>query len=183
MYKEPAMRIWFVVLTIAAVGCSTHYVPRSRGRLAVVMEDGKPAYSRDGQVFSHGILGGGLVDAVAGNPQALDAAREYRSRVTTGLVVGLGGLVCSSVAFGLAITRLEGETPGRRDGEVYAWTALGCLAASLIGLTYGVTAEPYRWDAINIYNDGIELQQMQGPPGMPFSATPRPRTDVSLQMH
>src|SRR5258706_11083559 len=109
------MRILIVVIALAALGCNSNYIPRSRGRIAVVMRDGKPAYIRDGQTFDHGVLGGGLGDVVAGNRQAEDAAHEYRSRLGTGLVIGLGGPVGSSGALRGAAGKSLHETSPKKS--------------------------------------------------------------------
>ncbi|MEO8701127.1 MAG: hypothetical protein ABI867_13845 [Kofleriaceae bacterium] len=153
-----------VAAAIAAIGCSTHYTPRTPNRIAVVMDAGKPAYMRDGILYPHGLLGGGLVDAVAGNPGAEDAANEYRSRVGTGLVVGLLGLGCLTVASSIALANAVEE--GNQSNRTTGWVALGCAIATIAGMSYGISAEPYRWDAVNIFNDTQAPPQLPGPPGM-----------------
>src|SRR5438094_9055620 len=106
------MRTCLVVVVVGALGCSSHYIPQRPGQIGVIMQNGAPAYVRDGHVYEHGLLGGGLLDAVQGNPRAMDAAHEYRSRVTTGLVLGIGGAVCTGVALGVGLGRLAAEDTG-----------------------------------------------------------------------
>jgi hypothetical protein len=168
------MRTFTVVAVVAALtagACSSNYLPRSRGRIAVMLRGGQQVYMRDGNVYSNGLLGGGLRDAVAGNPDAERAADEYSGRIKTGLLVGLGGLVCSTVASVVALRHeIEDDYDdyGDNDGvPASMWVALGCLVASIGGIGYLATAEPYRWDAINIYNDGFETAPPipTGPPG------------------
>jgi hypothetical protein len=162
-----------VIAALFAGACSSNYFPRTRGRVAVMLRGGQPVYVRDNQVYSHGLLGGGLRDAVAGNPDAERAADEYSSRLKTGLLVGLGGLACSTVAMVVALKDLDDgyDEYGERDSPpAAAWVALGCMVASIGGIGYLVTAEPYRWDAINIFNDGVDAAPppappVQGPPG------------------
>ncbi len=157
-----------VAAILVAAACSTSYVPRSGRRIAVVMDGGQLAYQRDGQVYTHGLFGGGLVDAVQGVPAAEEAARSFRRRMASGFVMLFGGLVCSMVALEVAFERSaddESERPLAVSG--------GCL---LVGLTGGVvlgSAAPYQWDAINLFNDAVEPAApppASGPPG----AQPRP---------
>lgn len=141
---------------VALPACNSTYIPQTRGRVALIMQNGGPAYVRDGQIIRHGFLGGGLLRAVRGNPAAERAAREYHERQKDGLLLGLGGLLCSVIAAGKMAADLDAQ---QQDGEsndevpTAAWIALGCLVASMGGVGYIVTAEPYRYDAINIFND------------------------------
>lgn len=137
---------------LVATACSTNYVPRSPGRVAVTMEDGAPAYVRDGQSFRHGFLGSGLKKAVRGNRQAEAAADEYHDRIRDGLLVTLLGGVCMSTALGMAIDDID-DNESDRHVETKLLVALGCSGLMLGGALYTATAEPYRWDAINIFND------------------------------
>jgi hypothetical protein len=162
-------------VAIAAVGCSSGYIPRTPGRVAIVMDAGKIAYVRDGRSYPHGLLGGGLEDAVAGNPGAETAAHEYRSRLGTGLLVGVLGLTCMTVALSLSIGKLADEEAPNPRTE--GWVSLGCAVASIAGFGYAITAEPYRWDAINIFNDTQPSAPYPGLPGPP-GATRR----MSMQM-
>jgi hypothetical protein len=77
-----------VALAAALTACTSSYVPQSRGRVGMILQGGAQAYVRDGRIYPHGFLGGGLLRAVAGNAAAERAARESRSPAT-GLLVGL----------------------------------------------------------------------------------------------
>jgi len=159
-----------LVILLSVAACSSNYVPQSRGRVAMVLRNGAPAYVRDGQVYVHGVAGSGLVKAVAGNPAAERAAHEYRSRIGWGLFYALGGLTCSVVSAGVAAHSLAAEdsvsSTGRRNTvPVSLWVSLGCLVGSFAGLGYLATAEPYRYDAINLFNDASPPVDLQGPPG------------------
>lgn len=159
------MRKLAVVALLAA--CSSHYMPRSRGRVAVVMQGGAMAYARDGEVHPHGFFGSGLEDAVRGNPEAEAAAAEYHDRMRDGFVATILGAVCLPVSVGyLAATSVDGEA-NDNNTMIGAGAALGCTALMFGGLIYTVSAEPYRWDAINRFNDS-EPQPVQGPPGYRF---------------
>ncbi|MEJ7734877.1 MAG: hypothetical protein WKG00_37525, partial [Polyangiaceae bacterium] len=59
-----------VVTALAATsGCATNYKPRPSPRVAVVMEDGAPALEKNGSTTKLGPFGGGLVEAVEGQPE------------------------------------------------------------------------------------------------------------------
>jgi hypothetical protein len=156
-----------LVILLAVAACSSSYIPQTRGRVAMIMQHGGPAYVRDGEIIRHGFLGSGLVRAVAGNPGAEHAAHEYRSRLGWGLFYGLGGLVCSTVSMVVAIDSAVDSESGA-GVPTGVWVSLGCLVASFAGFGYLATAEPYRYDAINIFNDtgaAPQLPQETGPPG------------------
>lgn len=133
------------------------------------MSGGAPKYVRDGQEFTVGPFGGGLTDAVANDPEALEAAESYESRTTTGIIlVGVGAL-CTGAALVLLLSEVD-RRPEDRDG---ARTGLGagavlCAVGGLLsGSIVAMTAPPYHWDAINIYNDHAEerlLRQYAMPP-------------------
>ena len=145
-------------LVLAAPACSSQYIPQARGRVSLMMQGGAPVYVRDGQVIKHGFLGSGLERAVRGNPAAERAAREYRERMRDGLLVSTASLVCM-VASGAAaahdLDEQHGEVDSNVDADVptAAWVALGCFGLMMGGLGYVISAEPYRYDAINIFND------------------------------
>tara|TARA_R110002096_G_scaffold435826_2_gene663519 strand:- start:34473 stop:35018 length:546 start_codon:yes stop_codon:yes gene_type:complete len=151
--------------SLAASACSTGYVPKRNGKLAVVMQGGQVGYERDGRFHSHGVFGGGLVDAVRGVPAAESAAEAHQSRTAWGFVSTIGGMVCSSVAFGYAIEESENRSSSSNAGLL----ALGCLGASALGLGLIISAVPYRFDAVNIFNDSV---QPTGPVYMPGQAPP-----------
>ena len=160
-----------VAAGFAIAACSTSYVPTSRGRVSVVMDTGTPAYVRDGQHYPHGFLGSGLIRAVSGNPAAEEAARNYRTRLGTGLVVSLVGTVCSTAAIFVAV-----ERGNNHEGVAPLYAVLGCSLLIMGGAFYAISAEPYRWDAINIFNDAAPLPPLNGPPGTPVGQTARTET-------
>jgi hypothetical protein len=154
-----------VLAALLASGCSSSYTPRAGRRLSIVLSGGQIAYVRDGRMIEHGILGGGLVDAVEGVPQAEEAARIYHRRTVGGFLVGIGGILCSSLAFGRAVSVAEGD----HDASTELTVSLGCFAASMAGFAYMGSGAPYLYDAINIYNDSVDAPT--GPPG----SAPPPR--------
>jgi hypothetical protein len=146
-------------LTVAAVvfgsACSSHYMPRANGRVAIMMQDGTPVYVREGLVIQPGFLGSGLEQAVAGNPGAMAAARRFHNGGRDALIeVLIGGL-----AFLGGTTVLSAELASTNGLPPRATEAAG--AAAIVGavlMTYGMfqalDAQTYQWDAINIFNDG-----------------------------
>lgn len=138
-------------IAVAAAGCySTAYTPQSPGRVSIIMVNNKLAFARDGRTYEHGALGGGLELAVAGVPAAERAAHRYVSKRTSGLVMAIGGLLCSMGAVGFAV---DDAVDDSQDPETELYITLGCLAVSYIGIFQIAGAEPYKYDAINIFND------------------------------
>ena len=168
------MRMVAVVALLAA--CSSHYIPRSRGRVGVVMQGGTPAYVRDGEVHPHGFFGAGLEEAVRGNPGAERDAAEYHDRMRDGFLATIVGSVCMPVAVGYLAAESVQDQPSTMNQNIAIGAALGCTALMFGGLFWAVSAEPYRWDAINRFND-TEL-----PPGPPGFAQAQPLPRESLKM-
>ena len=171
-----------VSLTVTA--CSTHYQPRAGHRLSVVMEDGKVAYHRNGETISHGFFGGGLVEAVEDDPAARQAAETYRGRNVGGFVATTVGLVCflGGSAYALSADSSSDDGVFNSERSTIFLGALACLlAGSITGSVLFMTAQPYHWDALNIYNDNAESRAYRFQPpvvpggGMPpgLSAPPR----------
>ena len=147
---------------LALSACSSNYIPQQRGRVAVTMRSGQMAYVRDGHVIEHGLLGGGLEDAVAGHPAATVAANEYTDRLKWGLVGMLAGTVAMIGGMTYAISNsdpLDDRNDDKAERGIYI--GLGGAVVMMIGAFYLASAEPYRWDAINIFNDSPP------PPAMP----------------
>jgi len=144
------------VAVIAATGCSTHYMPMAHGRVSTIMQGGQMAYVRDGRVIRRGALGGGLIEAVRGNPAAERAARTFYQRNRDGLVMSLSGLACTAFGAGWLAYTLEGNDGQVRNSEMTLpmITTVGCLVLSYAGLFYMASGQPYSLDAINIFNDG-----------------------------
>lgn len=172
------MRI--VVLVVALAACSSHYIPRSQGRVGVIMQSGVPAYVRDGEIHAHGFFGSGLQDAVRGNPAAERDAVEYHDRQVDGFVAAIIGSVCMPVAVGYLAAQSIDDQPSNTNQEIAAGAAIGCTALMFGGLFWAASAEPYRWDAINRFND-TEPAYPPGPPGAPFAQT-QPLPQQSLKM-
>jgi hypothetical protein len=138
-------------LCMALAACSSAYSPRASKRLTIVMQGGSVAYLRGGQVYEAGVFHGGLVDAVQGVPAAVDAAKIYRRRAISGTLLWLGGAVCIPIAAFATVDQIsDGAT-----GTAYAILG-GCAAVSIVGALIASSGSPYYWDAINLYNDGVD---------------------------
>lgn len=164
-----------IALTLLAVtGCSSSYMPQTRGRVAVMIRSGTPAYVRDGQVYEHGLLGSGLVDVVEGNPAAMEAANEYHDRMLYGLLGVAGGTAAMIGGSVYTLAHLSG--PSEEEFDRAATIGLGAIlvgtVVALAGSLYLASAEPYRWDAINMFNDAPAMPPLPGGPGWSASTAP-----------
>jgi len=177
------MRTLALSTAMAVTACSSSYTPQSRGRVSVMMQSGQHAYVRDGKSYEHGFLGGGLVEVVKGNPAAERAANEYHDRMTWGLLGVLGGMVCSIGGLGYAIAQIDED--GQSDSDDKARTglyiALGCTVVMMIGTGYLASAEPYRWDAINLFNDAPPPMYMPGQPGWRSEVTGQKQQSLKMR--
>jgi hypothetical protein len=184
--RQSAHLMRTIALTLIAVtGCSSSYMPQSRGRVAVTMRGGAPAYVRDGRVYEHGMLGSGLVDVVQGNPAATEAANEYHDRMKYGLVGMLGGLgaMIGGTIYAASHVDSVDEDNNDLDGDAQLGLGIALLGTVLmvVGGVYLTSAEPYRWDAINLFNDAPPpLPPFPGGPGWQASRTEM--TKASLKM-
>ena len=162
-----------VAFALFSGACSSSYQPARSPRIAVTQEGGTPTLVRDGQTFSVGLFGGGLEDAVQGNPAAEEHASAYKTLSIAGwsfYVAGLG----SSVAgiYVLAANRAGDSNNNETAGTVLA---LGGVAALVTSLVLLANAPPHLWDAVNIYNDGVDASLAyppQPPPGLIRLPTP-----------
>jgi hypothetical protein len=163
--------IWMMV-----VACSSSYVPQTRGRMAVTIQGGTVEYVRDGQHYPHGFFGAGLQDAVVGDRRAEQSAREFHDRVRDGTIATVIGALCAPAMLGyLLVSAADGQS-SQQSTEVAALVTLGCTALLVGGGLYAASAEPYRWDAINQFNDAATLA-----PGLRFGAAPAPKTSLGMR--
>lgn len=175
------MKICLVVAAATAtatLACSSHYTPKTSRRIAIVQESGDVALAKDGVVTSVGPFGGGLVDAVEGNPEAEEHASTFRSSSITGFILNIVGSVATGAGVAMIIVNETGD--GAPDDGLRAagiGTMIGGLALSLTGSIFLATAQPHFFDAINVYNDGVDggYPPPYGPPpgwGAPGAAPP-----------
>jgi hypothetical protein len=141
-------------LLLAMTGCSTHYVPQARGRISVVMDPGMGLY-KDGRTYKAGLFGGDVDEAVAGNPRAEEEVAAYQSDQTIGTVLSFAGL--AAVLGGAAV--LGADVPNSSQTNALPPSLglmLGGVVLELVSLGFTLSAQPHLWDAINIYNDGVD---------------------------
>jgi hypothetical protein len=142
--------VFLLALLPAAQGCSSSYQPARSPRITTVVDSSVPVFVKDGKRYGTATFGGGLVHAVQGNPRAEEEARVGRNLVIGGLVFDIMGL--TSETAGLILL-----TPNDHANRN---TATGLLLGGLLGVTVGsvllLSAPPHIYDAVNIYNDGID---------------------------
>lgn len=167
-------KILLLSMTVPFVACSSSYTPQHSGRkISTVWTGGSLAYHRDGQVFEAGYFGGGLLDAVSGVPKAEAAARTRRRRGIVGTVLTVGGFVCASIAMSLSSDDVNGLS--ERGAVAVGACSLGIAA----GIGTSISAIPYQYDAINIYNDAVSERSVTLPEGRPVSAADAKRAPES----
>jgi hypothetical protein len=133
------------------------------------MDGGNYAYVRDGKKYEGGLFGGDLVEAVRGNPQAEDYARAYKRGLTTGLVMTLLGAAVAVAGIVAVSSDLGQHAPGQSIPPTGFIVAGGGLLVELIGDIIELNAMPHLYDAINVYNDGLD-----SPPSVaPRAGAPR----------
>jgi hypothetical protein len=130
------------------------------------MSGGSPTFYKDGEEYPGGLFLGGAEDAVHGNSRAEREARTAHRLMVGGFVVTLVGE--ASAATGLALLVPAYPTAPRRD--VGVGLIIGGLVGTITGLVLLMNAPPHMYDAINIYNDGVEAS---GSASVPVRRIPR----------
>src|SRR5580692_6271283 len=93
-----------VVCSVLLGGCgATFYTPRPSPRIQVVPDGTSVSLVKNGRRYSTGQFGGNLEEAVEGNPQAEEEAREYRSRGIAGFVLSTLGAVTGGVGVAVLV--------------------------------------------------------------------------------
>ncbi len=165
---QPVMRRTSALLVVAlAVGAcsSSNHIPRDPRKVYRVMQNGRPGYMRNGMFHADSGFGGGLADAVTGNPQAEAAAETFRSNTIGGFIALLGGSLCVPSVFVYGVVRAEElHDTDRHVSRAVPLAMLGCTALMIVGAGFLIKAAPYQFDAVNIYNDDVDAQPIQWPP-------------------
>ena len=140
---------------LLSCGCSSGYEPARSPRITTVVEGGMPTFVKDGERYGGPTFGVGLVHAVHGNPRAEQQARVGRNLAIGGFVLDMTGLGCE---FG-GLVALGHETDRGRPSALGAGLVFGGLGAVIVGSVMLLSAQPHLYDAINIYNDGLDKPQ------------------------
>lgn len=152
-----------------ATACNATYQPRPSRMLKWTMVDGSPAVLRQGRPYPVNGLGQGLTEAVADNPRALEHATAHREGTIWGLVTALGGAAVMFVSPVLLLTGSDGRGQDPSEGAVSL--AIGGALTGMVlygfGLGMVASAQPRMYDAVNVYNDDLEVEA-------PPVATPLP---------
>lgn len=121
---------------------------------------------RDGQAYSVGFFGGGVEDAVQGNPVAEEHASTFKTLMIAGWALYIGG-VGSGIGGVALLSSAHNDSGNEAAGTALA---LGGVAAVIAGGVLFANAQPRIFDAVNAYNDGIDAAlayPMLPPPGLP----------------
>jgi zinc transporter ZupT len=165
------MKTWTfsgLLIGFAASACSSSYVPANSPRIATVWRGGYPSYYRDGNEYPSGMLLGGAETAVKGNPRAEKEARAAHQLMIGGLVCEVAGL--GAVAPGVALTA-SNHSDTSTANEVGLGLIIGGIAASITAVVLFANAYPHAFDAVSIYNDGVD-GAWRPPPVSTRSAAP-----------
>jgi hypothetical protein len=161
-----------VALALVSAACSSSYQPARSPRISVIQEGGSPTLVRDGQSFSVGLFGGGIEEAVRGNAAAEEHATSYKTLSIAGWSVYVAGIGSSVAGLYLLADNKVGGSDNDTAGATLALSGVAALVTSLVLIA---SAQPHLWDAVNIYNDGVDASlayPMQPPPGLVRPAPP-----------
>ena len=142
-----------LALSLSAVGCSSSYEPARSPRIVTLVEGGTPKFVRDGQRIGSPAFGSGLVDAVRGNPEAERHARIGRNLIVGGFVLDIAGL---GAEVGGLVALAHDRNQGHDSSSLGTGLVLGGLAAVIAGSVLIIAGQPHIYDAVNIYNDGVD---------------------------
>jgi hypothetical protein len=160
------------------VGCSSRYEPARSPRIVTVMDAGTPTFVKDGEHIGAVGFGGGLAEAVHGNPRAEHEARVGHNLVVGGFVLDIAGL---TTLVGAEVALAQQHTTDRPSGLPVV-LALGGAVAIITGSILIIAGQPHIYDAVNLYNDGIEPQLRYAPPPVllvPAPPAPLPTTPLA----
>jgi hypothetical protein len=152
-------------------GCASSYQPARNPRVTASGGETGPNFFKDGKEYSGGFFGGGLVDAVHGNERAEQEAITARNLTVAGFtlqVVGLSGVVTG------VVLETRDDDAARTAG---IWFGLGGAVTVLVGTLLVRSGSPHMYNAVNIYNDGVEGHPL---PPKPLDESLRPGEEIVL---
>ena len=155
---------WIVVLSLlVGQGCSSSYEPARSPRIVTVVEGGTPTFVKNGERVGSTAFGGGLADAVRGNREAEHHARIGRNLTIGGLVLDVAGL--GAMVGGVVLVSQDSLSSSNDHSTAGSALLVGGAVAALAGGIMMICGQPHIYDAVNIYNDGLELAPTPAPPG------------------
>ena len=158
--KLGRLGVMVLIAAQALVACTSAYQPRRTSHVAMVMEAGRFQLDRNGQRYDLGLFGGDLEEAVAPHAAAMDHAATYRHQLLGGFALSVAAAVPLGVGLGMTLDQ------NARGTE--SWTGpsqlVGAVVAYVVGLSLVTGAQTHLYDAINEYNDWVNV-------GMPADAT------------
>jgi hypothetical protein len=153
----------FAVVLVATTACATYH-PRPGPFIARMDSD----YYRDGQKFSSNAFSSDGERLVAGNPRAVEHARQGNRLSHRGWGVYLLGLLTAVAGpvVGAAMPQEQAERP-----VTFGVIGLGAGLAYL-GIYWQTKGNVALLDAVNVYNDDLEAarqaqQRAAAPGGLP----------------
>ena len=142
-----------LLASIFACACSSGYEPAKSPRITTIIEGGSPTFVKDGARYGNPAFAVGLVHAVQGNPRAEEQARIGRNLAIGGFAIDMAGL--GSEIGGLVA--LQHDQGRGQPSTLATGLIFGGLGAVIVGGVMLFSAQPHIYDAVNIYNDGVDL--------------------------
>lgn len=160
-----------LMLACSLTGCS-QYTPRRSARISVVHDRGLPWFVKNGQFQDLGFLGRGMVNLVRGVPEAEARARTASHQVIAGLSLMLAGVVGANAGIIYAQARRDDDPTYRTQAGVQGLIAAG-IAVAVTGVGFLYAAQTARYDAMNLYNDAVSLEEEAKAIHVPWTLQPR----------
>ena len=151
---RPLRRLALSMALLSLLSCSSSYRPVRSARIATTLDSGELTLLKGDQAYSVGVIGTELVQAVQGNPAAEEHARAFRNKMITGWTfygVGVGVTLAGAGLLGTGIA----DSDAGNEGVGLGITAAG-LGFLFAGMGFIMNGQPHLFDAINIYNDGVD---------------------------
>lgn len=144
-------------------GCSSSYQPARSPRITTVVHSGYPTWVKDGEHIGSPAFGTGLVDAVRDNPRAQHQARVGRNLIAAGWVSYLVGL--GTGIGGVALVAKDDSSTSPHQSAAGTALLITSAATLLAGGVLLLCGQPHIYDAVNIYNDGLDARLPSAPLG------------------